>query len=94
MSPEQQDFLDLIELLLDRVSKDRIYRHIRETIGQHVLFMEDTVTHVLLIADGETVVDVERSIGGPVFWAWDGKAAAELTPILKQHYLLDILAGI
>lgn len=95
MTPEQQDFLGLIELLLTQISTDKVYRHIREKIGDHEIFIEDTVTHVLLLTKAHgTIIDIERSPKGPIFYSWKEDKAAEIMVLLKHYYILDMLAGI
>jgi len=93
----QVEALELIELLLSQVNKDKVYRHIRTTIGVHGLFIEDTgVTVILQTKEMGTILDMERRgfKRGPVFHAFKADKVAEMVVFLKQHYILDILAGL
>lgn len=104
MTPEQQELLDLIELLLTQIGTDKVYRHIQDKIGDHEVFMEDTVTNVVLstkaygiIIDMERSfkIDMERSFKfGKIIYAWKEAEAVELMAVLKEHYILDMLAGL
>ena len=110
MTPEQEDLLGLINTLLNQVSEDKVYKHLQVKIGGYKIFMEDTVTTVLLTASAidrpsgstsnrllnpdNTVIDMERTIKGPVFYSWSPKKAAEIEVILRQHYVLDLLSNL
>jgi len=96
-TPAQVETLDLIELLLSQVNKDTVYRHIRTTIGEHKLFIEDTgVTVILQTKAMGTILDMVRRPFGkkPIFHAFKEDKAAEMVMFLKQHYILDMLAGL
>ena len=96
-TPAQIEILELIELLLNQVNKDTVYRHIRTKIGQHELFIEDTgVTVILQTKAMGTILDMERrGFGRPaVFHSFKKDKAAEMVVFLKQHYILDMLAGL
>jgi len=97
MTDAQLETLELIELLLNQVNKDKVYRHIRTKIGEHDFFIEDTGVTVTLLGMGMgTVLDMERrGFGrGPDFHTWKPEEAAKMCAFLKQHYILDMLAGI
>jgi len=95
MNPEQIALLELIELLLSRVSEDPVYRHLKETIGGDEVFIEDTVTNVLLSTKRwGVVIDMERAKSEDVIFLWKREAAAVLKIDLKRYYILEMMAGL
>lgn len=101
MTPLQEELLDLLDLLLSQISKDRVYKHIRTSVGEYEVFIEDTVTSLYFrvtpagqLRNGYTVVDVERRSGMPSFASWKEDKAAAWIPKLRHHFILDMLASV
>jgi len=95
VNEEQTALLELIERLLSCVSEDPEYRHLRTKIGEDEVFLEDTVQSVLLISKIHgTILDMERYKGGDTFMTWKASASAEITRVLNNYYILEMMAGI
>jgi len=95
LTPEQSEFLELVERILNHASADRVYKHIRVDLHGHSIFIEDTVTSVLVstMTHG-AILDLERSSDENSVVQWKKFAAEEMTSILQEHYILDLLAGL
>ena len=95
MTPGQIETLELIELLLSLVNKDQVYRHLRVEVKGREVFIEDTGVNVLLAVNGVgTIFDMYRYKGERTIHTFDEGRAAEWLPVIKQHYILDMLAGV
>lgn len=102
MTPEQEEILQLIDDILSAVNEGDKYRHFRHKVGGYEVFIEDTGISIYFRTDKHgPIIDVERRAhrkvtGGDVhdFHEWNEPALAEMIPLMKNYYILELLASL
>jgi hypothetical protein len=102
VTDEQTEVLQLIEDILTGVSEHPVYRHFRETVGGHEVFIEDMGTSLYFHTKTHgPIIDLERLrhrhvTGGDEvdIHTWNEVALVEMVPLLKNYYVLELLANL
>ncbi|MGD9726516.1 MAG: hypothetical protein AB7L09_00580 [Nitrospira sp.] len=100
MTSQQAEVVDFLHKILNDVSDNQVYRHLRATIGDHQVYIEDLRTS-LFVSTREfgTLIDIERCVSPtaePHFdvLKWRHEILDELIPLLQQHYVLELMSQV
>ena len=94
ITPEQKEFIGLLTRILDCVSTDQVYKHLRTNLDGHSVFLEFTGSSLCFVVEHTTILDAERSRRGVEILRWLSSEASVWGPRLETYYLLDLLGGL
>lgn len=102
MTPEQEETLQLIDDILSSVNEGDKYRHFRHKVSGYEVFIEDTGISLYFRTDKHgPIIDLERLVhrkvtGGDVYdiHKWNTVALDEMIPLMKNYYILELLANL